>query len=105
MAKHSSKKRAAMVVAVSRRRKKVKRMAIEHMGGKCVICGYSRCAAALEFHHKDQSQKDFAISNSGHCRSWDRVVAELEKCMMLCSNCHKELHAGELPCMALTRAA
>ena len=68
-------------------------MAIEYKGGKCEKCGYSRCMEALEFHHCDPTQKDFSISSKGYTRSWDKVRSELDKCMMLCANCHREFHA------------
>lgn len=78
--------------AVSRRRKKVKLQAIEYKGGSCKKCGYDRCQAAIEFHHKDPTEKDFAIGSKGITRSWEKIKKELDKCVMLCSNCHKEEH-------------
>jgi len=80
------------VDAVTRRRRKVKQKAIDYKGGKCEKCGYDRCVAALEFHHKDPNGKDFGISKDGITRSWDKVKKELDKCVLLCSNCHKETH-------------
>jgi len=62
------------------------------MGGQCQICGYSQCIQALEFHHKDPNEKDFAISSK--TRAWKFVEAELAKCVMLCCRCHREVHAG-----------
>lgn len=61
------------------------------MGGKCVRCGYHKYAGALEFHHPDPTQKDFAIS-SKNTKSLDRVWEEAQKCWLVCSNCHKEIH-------------
>ncbi len=84
-----------MKAAVAKRRKKVRMMAIEHLGGKCEICGYNRCLRALSFHHRDPSKKDFGISAQGMTRSWVRVRTEVEKCMLLCANCHMELHDEE----------
>ncbi len=80
--------------AVVKRRKKVREMAIAYKGGVCSICGYDRCMGALEFHHPDPSQKDFSISMDGLTRSWDRVKKEIEKCVLICANCHREIHAG-----------
>lgn len=77
-----------------RRRKKEK--CIEYKGGKCIACGYNKCNAALEFHHLDPTQKDFSISAKGTTRAWEMIEAELDKCVLLCSNCHREHHAGEL---------
>ena len=62
----------------------------EVRGGKCIRCGYNKCLKALEFHHLDPSKKDFTISND-HFKLLD-AVAESKKCILICSNCHKELH-------------
>lgn len=80
--------------AVAKRRKKIRERAVAHKGGRCEICGYARCIEALEFHHLDPSKKDFSISADGMTRSWERVFREIEKCILLCSNCHREVHAG-----------
>lgn len=77
---------------VMKRRKKIKEMAIEYMGGCCRECGYKKCIAALEFHHLDPTKKDFSLSNRGYCRSWEKVKKELDKCIMVCANCHREIH-------------
>lgn len=81
-----------MVEAVQKRRLKIKEMAIEYKGGKCELCGYEKCKGALEFHHLDSSRKDFSIGESGHSRSWKRVKLELDKCICVCANCHREIH-------------
>lgn len=78
--------------AVQRRRIKLKHMAIDYKGGKCLICNYDRCDAALEFHHRDPSQKDFGLSHRGLTRSWEKLKAELDKCMLVCANCHRQIH-------------
>ena len=88
-----SDRRQYMIRAVHKRRKKIRLMAVEYKGGKCKRCGYDRCIEALEFHHKDPIQKDFSISEKGYTRSWKRVQEELDKCVMLCANCHREIHA------------
>jgi hypothetical protein len=86
-------RRKYLIAAVHKRRKKVRQMAVEYKGGKCQTCGYNRCVEALEFHHHNSSGKDFSISEKGYTRSWDRVKEELDKCMLLCANCHREFHA------------
>lgn len=83
-----------MVDSVNKRRKKMKHIAVDYKGGKCQICNYNKSIEALDFHHLDASKKDFAISNSGHCKSWEKVKAELDKCICVCANCHREIHAG-----------
>jgi hypothetical protein len=68
-------------------------MAIEYKGGCCEICGYDRCIDALEFHHSNFSGKEFSISAKGYTRSWAKIKEELDKCSLLCANCHREVHA------------
>lgn len=84
------KKRA--VIAVQKRRKKIKELAIEYKGGCCEKCGYNKYNEVLEFHHLDPTKKDFGIASDGHCKSWEKVKKELDKCIMVCANCHREIH-------------
>ncbi len=79
--------------AVQKRRNALKEMAVEYKGGKCQCCGYDKCLGALEFHHLDPEQKDFGIAAKGYTRSWEKVKTELDKCILVCSNCHKEIHS------------
>jgi hypothetical protein len=92
--RHYSDRKEYLISAVQKRRKKIRQMAIELAGGKCRICGYERCREALEFHHLQEGGKDFSISDKGHSRSWDRVKSEVSKCILLCANCHREVHSG-----------
>lgn len=81
--------------AVKRWRKNTKRRLIEGMGGKCVICEYDKCDAALEFHHLDASKKEFGLGAArGSIKNWKKLVEEVKKCILLCSNCHREFHEG-----------
>jgi hypothetical protein len=80
--------------AVSLRRKKLREKAVILLGKRCSICKYSRCPQALEFHHIDGLTKEFGISESGITRSWARIQKELIKCILLCANCHREVHVG-----------
>lgn len=77
---------------VSDYRRNTKARAVAYLGGACQKCHYSKCLAALEFHHRDPSQKDLQIS-SGHSLSFDRIRSELDKCDLLCATCHREAHA------------
>jgi transposase len=81
------------VEAVARRRRVVRDTLIAEAGGCCIICGYDRCVAALHFHHLDPATKGFGI-RSGNTPALDRVRAEAEKCVLLCSNCHAEVEFG-----------
>jgi len=71
-------------------RQRAKLKAVAYKGSACSVCGYSKCIAALEFHHPDPAGKDFGIS--GKTRSWERIKAELDKCELVCANCHREIH-------------
>ena len=82
------------VAAVAKRRRSLKRILVEEAGGKCTLCGYSRCHRALEFHHLDPGAKRFALARGGQTRSLARLRAEARKCVLLCSNCHAEVEAG-----------
>jgi len=70
----------------------LKRKAVEYKGGKCYICNYNKYVGALDFHHSNPDEKDFAISDL-RTYSWEKVRNELDKCICLCSNCHREVHA------------
>lgn len=68
-------------------------------GDKCIACGYSKCPAALHFHHVDPSQKKFEITSAIHGKiktDWEEIIEEANKCVLLCSNCHTEYHMGLL---------
>lgn len=71
---------------------KTKLKAVEYKGGKCLICGYNKCVNALTFHHINPEEKSFGIS--GGTRSFEKLKPELDKCVLLCHNCHAEVHAG-----------
>lgn len=83
-----------IIDAVTLYRQRVKARAIAYKGGKCINCGYNKSVRALNFHHLDASTKSFSISMQGMCKAWATVKAELDKCVLLCSNCHMEVHEG-----------
>lgn len=75
------------------RQRALKQASVEYKGGRCVRCGYNRSLAALEFHHLDPSEKDINISKKRFL-DLERLKPELDKCILVCSNCHKEIHYG-----------
>lgn len=81
-------------MAVKNRRRKLKVMAVEYKGKKCILCGYNRCVGALDLHHLDESKKEFGLSVRGMTRSWNKIKKEADKCVLVCANCHREIHAG-----------
>ncbi|MEY4745231.1 MAG: hypothetical protein RL272_1176 [Candidatus Parcubacteria bacterium] len=80
---------------VDKRRRELKQRAVAYKGGGCVRCGYAKCGAALAFHHREPGSKDFSLSGGGITRSWSRIRAELDKCELICANCHAEVHARQ----------
>ena len=75
---------------VMRAQRRKKETVVDRFGGKCSICGYSKCINALEFHHVEEKHHDpsYIIMRW----SWERAKEELEKCILVCSNCHREIH-------------
>lgn len=84
-----AKKKAKILRKTTYRKNKTK--AVAYKGGKCSRCGYDKCVASLEFHHTDPNEKEAQVSKY-FCFSWKKIKIELDKCVLLCSNCHNELH-------------
>lgn len=72
-------------------RQRTKQRALDAFGSKCGICGYFKCNSALQFHHLNPEEKDFAISRM-KVNNWGKIVDELRKCICVCGNCHREIH-------------
>jgi hypothetical protein len=70
----------------------MKLWALEYKGNKCEKCGYNKDISALEFHHLDPSQKDFNISSRNLSSDWNVIKTEVDKCIVVCANCHREIH-------------
>lgn len=75
------------------RQQRFKRQCVEYKGGKCEKCGYNKCIAALDFHHKNPKDKDFSIAHVKLTTFTDLIKQELDKCQLVCANCHREIHA------------
>lgn len=73
-------------------RQALKARMVAYKGGRCSACGYSRSIVAMSFHHCEPEEKAFNIAGS-HARSWESLRKELDKCVLLCLNCHLEQHA------------
>src|SRR5262245_8682616 len=73
-----------------------KAVAVAYKGGQCQRCGYKRCLDALEFHHRDLTAKEFAISRKRYTR-FELIKDELDQCDLLCANCHREIHSLQAP--------
>ena len=75
-------------------RSRTKQKLVDYKGGKCIKCGYNKYNGNLAFHHLDPSKKDFTIT--GKSIAFEKLKLEVDKCELLCHNCHGEVHAGLL---------
>ncbi len=75
----------------NRRHRRAKQECVDYKGGGCLICGYMKCLGAMEFHHRDPKEKDMGIGSLYVVTP--QIKEELDKCDMLCANCHREEHA------------
>jgi DNA-binding CsgD family transcriptional regulator len=74
-------------------RQKQKSKAYDYLGGECDKCGYDQCSDALDFHHVHGSDKDLLLSSAFGRYPWEVIKEELDKCELLCANCHREAHS------------
>ena len=70
----------------------IKTLCVEYKGGHCVLCGYNACYAALDFHHLNPKEEDVCIARNR--KNFEKIKPELDKCILVCSNCHREIHHG-----------
>ena len=77
-------------------RQKIKQWSLEYKGTKCSKCGYNKCTAALDFHHINMEEKEFSLSDRELKFDWPAIKKELDKCIVLCANCHREEHNPNL---------
>lgn len=89
-----SERREYLSKMTSVRRLRLKKLLVSSKGGVCQICGYCRCLIALDFHHVDEKTKAFDLSQRSLTRSWVKIQIELKKCVLVCANCHREIHTG-----------
>ena len=76
------------------RQRDFKQQCVDYKGGECQCGGYNACNHALDFHHIDPKIKKFGISKCRKTKVTQEILAELDKCILVCSNCHREIHAG-----------
>jgi 5-methylcytosine-specific restriction endonuclease McrA len=82
--------------AVTRRKQRVKELLVEEAGGCCAVCGYDRCVVTLTFHHVVRESKLFPMSMQT-TKALAAYREELQKCVLVCANCHGEIEAGLIP--------
>lgn len=77
-------------------RKRRKENLVKLMGGKCCLCGYNRCIASLQFHHINPEEKEYGLAANGNCHKIEDDIKEAKKCILICSNCHGEIHNSDI---------
>jgi 5-methylcytosine-specific restriction endonuclease McrA len=93
IAYHCSKEVRENFNIYQRKRRSTNRDALKkEYGGKCTICGYDKCLGALHFHHLNPKEKINTVSNLFNYKGKHAAHEEAKKCVLLCSNCHNELH-------------
>ena len=95
--KQVSKKRYRKIRSIVKEKSsKLRKIFTDMLGGKCSICGYDKCLEAIDFHHIDPSTKTIGVCTMIHRgKSFEIIEKEVEKCVLLCKNCHTELHNKE----------
>lgn len=73
-------------------RRRRKENLIKVCGSKCNLCGYNKTNSALEFHHINPLEKEYAIASCGTCHDLEKDLQEISKCILVCANCHREIH-------------
>lgn len=68
----------------------MKEKIVEMKGGCCERCGYNKSIWALQFHHLDPKEKEFQLFKT--CKDFNKLKIEAAKCMLVCANCHAEIH-------------
>ena len=76
------------------RRAKIKAEAVAYKGGKCERCEYDKCLEALDFHHLDPNEKEVIGALTRKSLNIEKLKDELDKCILVCCRCHREIHAG-----------
>lgn len=90
----SKEEKELSALMVSKRRREKKIQFLKEIGSECSLCGYSDCPAAIDFHHVDPLEKDFTLSDFVG-KGEENIRRELEKCEVVCANCHGEIHGEE----------
>lgn len=86
-------KECTSIQAVTRQQN-FKKQCLDYKGGKCLSCGYNNYQGALEFHHLNPNEKEFHLASVKHNSFNNEIKKELDKCILLCSNCHREIHGN-----------
>ena len=87
--------------------RKRKQEAIQLLGGKCVVCGGVFHQSAYDFHHTDPKKKEGGIAKllQSYSLAHPKILTELSKCILVCSNCHRELHSRSYDDLEMKKAS
>ena len=77
-------------------RRLVKKKAVNYKGNQCYCCHQQYPLVVYDFHHLDPTQKDFSLGDKTSTIKWDKVQAEIDKCILVCANCHRQIHNGDI---------
>ncbi len=77
----------------ARNKRFIRRVKLRY-GCQIVGCGYKKFEGALDFHHLDSVEKDSAIGHLAKDASMKVLKDEMRKCIIVCANCHREIHGG-----------
>lgn len=77
--------------AITSIRRRCKEIGVKKLGGSCKHCGENR-SYLLDFHHRNPAEKENTLSDFSKGYNVDEFFTELEKCDLLCPNCHREFH-------------
>ncbi len=80
----------------ARIRRLIKKKAVDLKGRRCEICGLVEDYCVYDFHHKDPNEKDFSLGDKKSTLVWSKVKEEVDKCMLVCSNCHRKIHHSHI---------
>ena len=83
---------ATVIEFVKRRKENL----IKVFDSKCCICGFDKWQSALEFHHVNPEEKDFSLTTNSTTKAIEKQLAEMKKCILVCSNCHRGIHSNIL---------
>lgn len=90
---------------IHKRRRARKQKIVSLMGGKCIFCGYNKCLKSMDCHHIERETKKFSVSSVLSKKSWNDILHEIKKCLLVCRNCHGEIHDGLITREDVLRAA
>lgn len=90
--KQKTRNRVCSTCLNKERRNRQKEKGMKYAGGECFVCGYNKCCS-LDFHHIDAEEKVFDLARIWN-KNWELIKTEIDKCILLCKNCHGELHSG-----------